>query len=126
MKVYLKFNRCGEVTPSQAIDAADSRPASDKTRWQNTVIPHARSDYLEEVLDIEEARVDARGRLVAFAGDEDLGGRVTRRHRLGRVHAVEQLVEGVQESVVVLRPALTFSQALRGYISDGKMASSAS
>ena len=60
---------------------------------------------LEEVLGIQQAGVDLGRRLIPLADDEDLCRGVTGGGRLRGLHAVEQLLESVQQRIVVLRPA---------------------
>lgn len=61
--------------------------------------------HLEQVAAIQQAGVDLGGCPVLLAHHEDLGGSVARRHRLGGIHLLEQLLERIQQRVVVLRPA---------------------
>jgi hypothetical protein len=63
---------------------------------------------------VQQAGVNLGRRLVAAADDEDLGGRRARGLRLGGVHSVEKLPEGVQQCCVVARSKdLGHKRALR-------------
>ena len=57
----------------------------------------------EDVLRVEQARVDRVGRAVVLAHHEDLGRLAARRRRLRRVDLLEELLEDPHERVVVLR-----------------------
>ena len=60
---------------------------------------------LEEVFGIQQPGVDLGRRLIPLADDEDLGRGVAGGGGLGGLHAVEQLLERIQQCIVVLRPA---------------------
>ena len=60
---------------------------------------------LEKVLRVEKARVNFSGRLEAQADHEDLSRSVPGSCGLGGLHLVKQLLEGIQQSIVILRPA---------------------
>lgn len=60
---------------------------------------------LEQVLRVEQARVNFGWRLEAQADHKDLSRGVPRSCGLGGLHLVKQLLEGIQQSIVILRPA---------------------
>ena len=65
----------------------------------------AAAAHLEEMLGIKQAGVNLGWRLVAEANHKDLSGGISGCCRLGGDDFVKELVQGVQECIVILRPA---------------------
>ena len=61
--------------------------------------------HLEEVLCVQQARVDLGGRLVALADHKNLGRGVTGGRGLGGLNLGKELLEGVDQGGVILGPA---------------------
>mmetsp|Transcript_13174 Transcript_13174/g.51520 ORF Transcript_13174/g.51520 Transcript_13174/m.51520 type:complete len:538 (+) Transcript_13174:4965-6578(+) len=55
----------------------------------------------EESSGVEQPRVDLGGRQVSDAHDVNLSRRSSRRHRLGALHLLEQLLHGIEQRVVL-------------------------
>ena len=68
--------------------------------------------HLEEVLGIQQAWINLGRGLVSKADHKDFGGCVTGCCRLSGNDPFKKLIEGVQEGIVILRPACTAAGSL--------------